>query len=150
MCVMGLWVPARGLWVCDGSVHGCNRLVHMQWVSVYVMCTWVEGVSRMRDTGGAAKDEVGSRESRSFPWDWLSPLAPPHPSRSPQLLYTSAKKKKKKEKARKNSKKALNEFFHQFSSAFGVSAAAFSPDSCSSPLKKELICGLLPPVFRWK
>lgn len=61
------------------------------------------------------------------------PGSPPRPSAALPLSLTSLHISKNSEE----NSKVLNVFFHQFSSTFGVSAAAFSPDSCSSPLKKS-------------
>ena len=162
-CAMGLCGCAMGLCVRGGSVRACGGLVHAQ--RVFVRAQWVCGCAmdlcpcemglrswadadgapgrqqrtpargrgspahRRCRAGGPAPITRSSPRGRRLP-PRLSPLAPPQPSCSPRLLYTSAKK------ARKIAK-ALNVFFHQFSSTFGVSAAAFSPNSCSSPLKKS-------------
>lgn len=111
------------------------------------LCTYAMGLRSQGQTWGtrkAAKDLAQSRgSSPRHPELPLGQQLPPQPSPSPSLLYTSA------EKSKENSK-SLNVFFHQFSSTFGVSAAAFSPQQLFLSAEKELICGLLPPVFRWK
>lgn len=125
-------------WVCGCAMH---------------LCTCVMSLRSQSDTGHregskGPQHEAGAPQHMAsaawgvqpsspgaIPWDSSSlPGSPPSPLHSPPALsdFFTHQQKKSEENS-----EGLNVVFHQFSSTFGVSAAAFSPDSCSSPLKKS-------------